>query len=212
MWISPSYQDTDFSWPLSLDDKIKIFEDRTLGWQLDIADKCINGERDPSGHVIAQPIRHSGFAALHIVLSYFEMIAKHQHGFDRDGSSRRYFRKGVFSVFPTLVSSDRVIVDQIVDLLYQGVRCGLYHAAITDPRIVLTGNLNSSMIFETHNLTSASNAPLHLGPKHVRLVLNPHILVPTLKAHFAEYCEKLENPANICLRQNFERRFDFQSA
>ena len=36
MWITPNYQISDFTIPLSLDDKIEIFFDRTMGWQLSI--------------------------------------------------------------------------------------------------------------------------------------------------------------------------------
>ena len=41
IWLSPSYQDTDFPFPHSLDTKIALFEDRALGWKLDIADQLI---------------------------------------------------------------------------------------------------------------------------------------------------------------------------
>jgi hypothetical protein len=74
MWITPKYQDTDFSWPLSVEDKITIFLDRTLGWQLEIANKCANGEKDAAGNVVSEGIPGSGYAVLHIVLSYFEMM------------------------------------------------------------------------------------------------------------------------------------------
>lgn len=52
-WITPFHQDSDFRWPLCLDDKVLIFEERISGWQLEIADACING---------GQPaMRHSGW-------------------------------------------------------------------------------------------------------------------------------------------------------
>jgi hypothetical protein len=62
-WITPYHTDADFNWPLSPDDKVTIFYERTMGWQLGIADLC-------------KDIPLSGYAILHIVLSYFEMIAK----------------------------------------------------------------------------------------------------------------------------------------
>ncbi|MCX6376785.1 MAG: hypothetical protein NTU88_12265 [Armatimonadetes bacterium] len=38
MWISPEHREDDVALPLSLDDKIEIFEARVRGWQLDVAD------------------------------------------------------------------------------------------------------------------------------------------------------------------------------
>lgn len=46
MWISPSFQDTDYPFPHSLDAKIILFEDRVLGWKLNIANQMINGNKE----------------------------------------------------------------------------------------------------------------------------------------------------------------------
>ena len=44
MWITWKHQDTDFVMPLTnIDHKIEIFYERIWGWQLHIADLCING-------------------------------------------------------------------------------------------------------------------------------------------------------------------------
>ena len=196
MWITPNFQNTDFNWPLSLDNKIEIFLDRTIGWQLNIADKIINGERDNQGNVISSGIPHSGFAVLHIVLSYFEMIAKYQDGFAQNGQSGQYFREGVLSVFPQLQNHPQNILDGVLDTIYRGVRCGLYHSGMTDPRVVLTGDIDVAMVFDAQNQ---------------RLIINPHLLVPALSTHLRAYGNQLRNPANTQLRNNFEQRFDFDT-
>jgi hypothetical protein len=196
MWITPNFQDNNFNWPLSLDDKIEIFLDRTKGWQLGIADTIINGESDDQGNIISDGIPHSGFATLHVVLSYFEMIAKYQDGFANVGRSRHYFREGVLSVFPHLQNQPQNIVRDLLDTLYEGARCGLYHGGMTDPRIVLTGDTNSAMVYEAQNQ---------------RLVINPHRLVPALTAHLEAYGNQLRDSTNIQLRNDFERRFDFDT-
>ena len=49
-----------------------------MGWQLDIADSCINGRQ-------RGPIYDSGSAVLEIVLSYFEMMARTKAGFAGKG-------------------------------------------------------------------------------------------------------------------------------
>ena len=80
MWISPTYQDSDFPVPHSIDTKITLFEDRALGWKLNIAEQIINGKKKADGSEERPPIQHSGFAVLDIVFSYFEMIAKYENG------------------------------------------------------------------------------------------------------------------------------------
>jgi hypothetical protein len=189
MWITPNYQNTDFVWPLSIDDKITIFEDRTMGWQLGLANRIINGE---SG---ANAIPHSGYAVLNIVLSYFEMIAKFRDGYDQQGESQHYFKQGVYEVFSQLRTHPRGAVERLLDVLYHGGRCGLYHGGMTDSRIVLTGQLDAAMAFDEGN---------------ERLVINPHRLIPGLIAHFQRYIGELRDTANEPLRSNFERRFDYE--
>lgn len=195
MWISPNYQDTDFSWPLSLDDKIKIFLDRTMGWQLDIADQCINGKNGPEGEIVC-PIPHSGFAVLNIVLSYFEMIAKYQDGFTRNTKSEYFFKLGIYSVFPQLKKESSQVADNLLNILYYGCRCGLYHGGMTDNSIVVTSEPGYALLFD---------------PQELRLKINPHLLVPALKAHLLEYGRELNEKNNVTLRNNFEKRFDFDA-
>lgn len=196
MWVTPNYQHTDFDWPLSIDDKIEIFLDRTFGWQLNVANKIINGERDEQGTITLKPIHHSGFAVLHIVLNYFEMIAKYQDGFTEHGKSGHYFRSGVISVFSELQNYPQNVIKSVLDAVYEGARCGLYHGGMTDPRIMLTGEINVAMAFDEINQ---------------RLVINPHLLVHVLEAHLGEYGNLLRDPANIQMRNNFEQRFDYDA-
>ncbi len=199
--ISPDYKNTDFSLPLSIDDKITIFFDRVDGWQLGIADQCINGRKGPNGEI--EPIPDSGFAVLHIVLSYFEMIAKYQDGFEDTGESGHYFKKGVYSVFPQFEPESLPIVDSLLDILYSGARCGLYHSGMTDSRIILTGGGDEPielLVFD----------PQKRGK--VKLRINPHLLVPVLRTHLRDYVEQLRDAHNSTLRQNFEKRFDFEAS
>jgi len=79
----------------------------------------------------------------------------------------------------------------LLDTLYQGARCGLYHLAMTAPGIVLERSGQA--------LSSTSNP--------TRVVIDPHILIPELKGHFASYVARLRDPAEVDLRQRFERCF-----
>ena len=208
MWISPSYQDADFPSPMSLDDKIKVFEDRTVGWKLDVADQVINGKIRPDGTKEREPIPHSGYAALDIVFSYFEVIGKYEAGYAQAGDSRRYFKEGGYSIFPGLraarpplggagvVGNIRNVVDEVLDIMYEGVRCGLYHTGITNGRVLLTGEVRH---------------PLAFDPQNGILIINPHLLVPALKQHLGDYVARLRDVNNQDLRRNFERRFDYDT-
>src|ERR1035437_6503686 len=80
MWISWKHRKSDFTTKLTFEQKVDVFYEQTLGWQLHIADLLTNGgntfdENNPGspGEAVVA-IKHSGFAVLHICLSYFELI------------------------------------------------------------------------------------------------------------------------------------------
>ncbi len=197
MWISPNHQETDFNSPLSIDDKITIFVDRTLGWQLDIANICINGKRNNYGNIVIEAIPHSGIAVLSIAFSYFEMIGKFINGYDKNDLSKKHFVKGIYLVFPELENFSKQSgynVDGLLDALYLGARNGLYHGGLPDSRIVLSGECKHSIFYD-------------YGCK--KIIINPHLLIPKLVEHLKKYESDLRNPENKILRSNFEKRFDF---
>lgn len=207
MKISPLYTDNDFPSPLKLEDKIKIFSDRILNWKLNVADMMINGGTNTEIKSNIEPIPNSGLASLDILFSYFEMIGKYEEGYAKNNNSRKYFNMGIASVFPQFkynlpknegsfvpVGKTISIKDKLLDMLYKDIRCGLYHNGIVEGRIILSSKVDSSIVFDPQNAT---------------LIINPHLLVPAIKEHFRKYVERLTNPDNITLRENFERRFDY---
>jgi hypothetical protein len=108
MYVTWNHQDTNFSLPLKQVDKFTIFFERIYGWQLHIADLCLNGGYDHNGINQLSPIPHSAFAAMQIMLAYFEMIAKYEDGFipknPKHGESAKFFKLGVKSLFPNCVN------------------------------------------------------------------------------------------------------------
>ncbi|MGH9380206.1 MAG: hypothetical protein ACRD2Z_06295 [Thermoanaerobaculia bacterium] len=64
---------------MNFDQKVDLFYEQALGWQLHLAELVANGgtafgeEGNREGKVVSS-IRHSGFAVLQICLSYFETI------------------------------------------------------------------------------------------------------------------------------------------
>lgn len=195
LWVTPTRQQSDIPSPMTIDDKISFFVEAVNGWYLNIADTCINGRIDEDGNQIDKAIKHSGFAVLAMVMSYFEMIAKYQAG-HTGRQSKIYFRKGVLSVFGELNDHPRSVVDDVITLLYDDVRNGLYHAAATSPRIIITGDVRFVMALED------SPQP--------RLIINPHLLPGKLREHLFNYESQLRDKANVQLRNKFEERFDYQ--
>ncbi len=176
--ISPKYNTLDFPNGMTLENKIEVFADRINGWQIGIAKKIIQHE-----------IQHSGFALLHIVFSYFEMIRKYLSGYVGDGGSRSNFKIGVKATFPE-IGLEEV---KFLNALFESVRCGLYHLGMTKINVMLRCDIPGSIGFNSERNI---------------LVICPDYLVEDLDIRFHKYVADLRNPKNIELRKNFESRFD----
>ena len=183
-YISPSFTTDDFpNGPGTIEEKLKVFADRVRGWQLDIARETIKQNGD------------SGFAVLHIVTSYFEMIAMYINGPGLMGS-QKYFKAGASSVFPELETEKKRHVRWFLRSLYKNLRCGLYHQGMTRTGIVLTGNTTQPYRFKD------------LGSGASRIIINPRLLVEHLCNHFDSYVKTIEDASNASERANFEAMFD----
>ena len=196
MFVSWKHQHTDFPQPPSFDDKVVIFYERIWGWQLHIAELCLDGGKDHGGKTDVQKIPHSAFAAMQIMLSYFEMIAKYEDGFIPTGGNHqagKYFKRGVRSVFPSLATENAASVDELLAAIWKKARCGLYHMSQTAAGIVLTGDIAEAIQFNTTNKV---------------LIINPHRLPAVLKGHLEDYRGRLLDPTNVDLRRDFEQRYD----
>lgn len=183
---SPSLTNEDF--PLLFDDwtvedKVRLFEDQVLGWQLKIADDIINT------HASDNP--HAGFAVLSILLNYFEMIGKHIQGYVGNSQSKAHFRVGLVNVFPELRDKSRVI-----SVLYEDARCGMYHEALIGKRIILTRNYD---------------VPIHVIDENIPIIaIDPHSLTTNLIGHFTAYIGSLRSAEeNDIVLRNFIKRFNF---
>jgi len=180
--ISPKHTTLDFPDGWTLENKIDVFAARIEGWQIGIAKEIISKE-----------IPHRGFALLHIVFSYFEMIGKYLHGYVGNDQSGFYFRKGVRATFPE-VSPDE---ETFLKTLYSSVRNGLYHLGMTKINVMLRDDIPGSLGF---------NAERKI------LAICPDRLVEDLGIRFHDYITELQNPKNTQLRENFEKRFDYDNS
>jgi hypothetical protein len=196
MWVSWKHQSSDYAGPLTFEQKVEIFYEQTLGWQLHIANLIANGGATfeaPQGRPAYEvaSVEHSGFAVLQICLSYFELVgslvapSKKQYG-DR-------FKAGVREVLPSLFkgSADD---EALLKRLYKGARCGLYHLGRTGSRVGLGQPLDGSS--------------MEYDPTTRTLSVSPQRLPVVLKTHLDSFKVQLLDPTNATLRQEFEKQFD----
>ena len=139
-------------------------------------------------------MRHAGWAVLMIAFSYFEMIAKLKDGYTgKETRSAHFFSTGVEDVFPDIASFPPQEREETLTILYRSARCGFYHSGMAQGRITISGEYKQSIAYSAQ-------------AKYV--FINPHRLIPDLRAHFLNYIEVLTDPQNTDLRDRFARRFD----
>lgn len=195
MWVSWKHDDATLPRRLTFEQKVDLFCEQALGWQLHIADLVANGgiafgeNGDRNGKTVSA-IRHSGFAVLQICLSYFETIGYYT---GTSSGSQAAFRNGVLEVFPDLRTADRDLVEALTTTLYKDARCGLYHN-------VRTARVGLGFPPE--------DSPIAYIAKSRVVVLNPERLPKRLKAHLERFRNDLLNKKNRKLRKTFSDRFD----
>jgi hypothetical protein len=194
MLITWKQRQSDLPWPPRLEEKVEIFYQRALGWQLHIADLLANGgkpleDKDPP----VRPLRHSGFAVLQICLSYFETIGQYEQRKHTTKRPAEYFKEGVRSVFLELIARHGKHVEGLLTKLYQGARCGLYHNSMTMPGVGLG--------------QPSDGKSIAFDPTANRLAIGPERLTKALKNHLEKYRARLLDAKNADLRLKFEKCF-----
>lgn len=180
--ISPKHTTLDFPDGWTTNDKIDVFIARIDGWQIGIAKE-----------IIQKGIPHRGFALLHIIFSYFEMLGKYLYGYLGDDRSGLYFRKGVKATFPEIGADE----EALMDILYKSVRNGLYHIGMTKINVQLRDDIPGSIAFHAQKRL---------------LAISPDRLVQDIDIRFHDYATELKDPSKTELRRNFESRFDYDNS
>jgi len=195
VWITWKDRDCDLDRPILIDKKIDIFYQQAFGWQLHVADLLANGGSLLGAQESVPAIPHSGFAVLHVCLSYFETIGRYQAPV---GGSRKKdnecFKLGAKAVFPWIGKLRQTEQKTLLDVLWKDARCGLYHRSRT-ARGVGLGQPKGDAAMEYH-------------PVEKILCISPERLARALKGHLEGYRACLLDPANATLRRSFEQQFD----
>jgi hypothetical protein len=184
-FIAPGIKTSDVSNPPTFEEKLHIFERSVLGWQLEIAEIVINGSGDRAS------IPGSGYAVLSIIASYPEMIWQFAKGMESRNRSREAFREGLAMVFDSIDLSNSQWVDAL-NLIYDEVRCGLYHDGKARRRVVLSGD---------YRFTIQLDGSL--------IKVNPHLLPQAFIMHFNRFIEDIRASGEAGLKgMNFVAFFD----
>ena len=198
-WVSPKYRQSKLA-SGSLEDKIDVFEDQWRGWILDHAQGLLSATYRGSAH--------SGLVVLMIVTSYFEAIACFIRGENSHNRSREFFEYGFSQVFP--VEADRLrdggvkdpalAVGNIKRALYDEVRNGLFHEAMTRGRVVINRVLNGPFEYSV-NIDTAQTT---------RIAVNHMLVLWGIMDHFDRYVKQLRDPGETDPRRNFEHFWDMR--
>jgi hypothetical protein len=172
----------------TLEQKIADFESAVREQIFDAADALLKA---PSSY---------RSAALRLLVSYFEPIAKYYAGFDRPGASKKYFVQGCEDVLERQPRSRRRQHLEPTPAQFEGfyevVRCGLAHGAARSFKVVLTYGPYAFSI-----ATSGS-----------AMAINPDRLVKLLRDDLEAYLTIVRDAAKTTERQRFEARWDFEAS
>jgi hypothetical protein len=178
--------------------KVALFWERFHGWKFDIAKKMLDGWKAEDGKDMPG-VPHSGYAAMDVMFSYFEPLAKHRDGYLDPNDIRKsgvYFKKGVKNVFGFGGHAPDV-VDKLLGILWTGIRCGLYHSGQTKKGVLISGEPAEAIRFAVDDEI---------------VIVNPHRLADGLIWHVATFRDELlKEGENSVLGKNFIARYNYDN-
>ncbi len=167
----------------TFDQKVADFERAMQKHILDAAEILL--DRDP-------PL---DLAALRLLIGYFEPIGKYLRGYAATGLSSRFFTKGCQDVVARRFSLENEENSKQLKGLYALARCGLGHGA----------TLSREVVF------GVAPYAVQITADGRKIVVNPRKLHEVLSADLKRYLTMIRDSSEKDLRENFERRWDFES-
>lgn len=157
-----------------VDAKILVYEDRLNGWFLKFAEDLIK-------------VEDSEFVVLMICIGYFEGNQQFRDGKSSKFESTIALEKALRRVFPE-------IKEEIVNLIIDGARHGIFHDGMTK-RDIWVRYSSPVPFFETK-----INGNLWL-------TLNPKLILEKIREDFKEYIQLLKDKTNKKDREKFEKHY-----
>jgi hypothetical protein len=188
--ISPNFSDEKLKTG-SLDDLIDVFEDRLKYWVLEPA-KALLG------------VRFGELAALSLLFGYFEPSAIYRKGEDSRGQSKAFFRAGFIEVLRKAPISESLL-GRIADMLYDEVRCGLFHEGMMREHIFFGNAAGELMV----TLPRVDGKIVEDG-RIQSVLIDPRKFFVVVERHATQYLKSLRNPDSTELRENFKRAVDLR--
>lgn len=135
---------------------------------------------------LLQEHHDAAFVVLQVALAQIEGIEQYRSGESSKRRSREFFRAGIKRIF-SLTEAD----DLRLDNFYEFVRCGLFHDGMTGAGVGIGNGFDRAL-------------DLH-GPE---IRISPNKFFDAVSADFAAYIAQLKEPANVELRETFQRKWD----
>lgn len=218
MWITANHLVAPGFDPLKVpfEKKVEIFRAFTDVWFLAVAYQAIEGHQNPDGseainlynpqkEKYEKYLPHAGWAVLHLVMNYFEVIGCFRCGMIKtkkyqSGFNKTRFKDGFKQVIVTLSPyyrqyffDDLINNEDASDHLWD-FRNGLFHAGDIKSPIIISGGYEFSIKYR---------------PDRDVLHINPHRFVPMLGLHLELYVkELLAAKEGSKIRINFERAYN----
>jgi len=99
-------------------------------------------------------------------------------------------KKGLREIFPDLRQ-------ELIDLTWSSIRCGLFHNGMTGNEIFLNTNKENKLAIALFVVNGEN-----------KVLINPHRLLDKINIHLDQYIKELKDCSNKELRINFGKMFN----
>jgi hypothetical protein len=149
-------------------------------------------------------VRFGEVAALSLLFGYFEPCAIYRKGEDSRGQSKAFFRAGFIEVLRKAAISESLL-GRIADMLYDEVRCGLFHEGMTREHI-LFGNAAGELMATLPRI----DGKIVEDGRIQSVLIDPRKFFIVVERHATQYLKSLRNPNSTELRENFKRAVELR--
>lgn len=186
--ISPSFT-SEYLNPATLEKKINVYQDRLYGWVFNPVRELL---KIPNGE----------FAAIAVLLCYFEGYQIWKTGSDSKNKSKQFFKEAFLDLYPQVEANKEAqakfsgvnLANALSEKIYHLARCGFFH----------TGMAREGIAFLRIKGKHAFRTGINESGELEAVVIYPDRLVKDLETHHYTYVQALRDPKNQTLRENFE--------
>jgi hypothetical protein len=185
-YISPHFTEEKLDNP-SINDLIDVFEDRTRYWMF-----------EPIKILLNEPQNH--FAALCILLTYFEGIWIYIQGKSSEGKSKQFFREAFVNIMKNPRMKEE-LYQHAADVLYEDARCGFFHDGMLRGRIFLTKADFGEILITIRK----KNGVIDEKGEIPSILVDVEKCYKAIERHFTKFIGSLRDTSQTDLRLRFEK-------